>query len=485
MAVTLTGTGGLFTRHGKWIYEIRSANTYLGGGDISAGGLKAVGVSYTDILAQYQSALQYVPDNGDVGLTTGRDAVRAALDSWKNVGAFGCLKTLVEQVNADATLVSLDAPTAMAELIRQMIGSGTIYNADNDIDASTVSAATATVTGITNVGDGKCVASVQRAQDARPNELVYAEVMELHCTGDANSGATARQETFDVFGETAASSRFAYNWPLGSGETKSLTAVDAALNVDGGNLLYNSSFNTFTTLNNPDYWGAALVGAYGTDIGEEATTVFRTGTKCLKFTGTGGGPLSSIAQVFGQTPAVNASGTSTVLKPNTVYHVNFWARKSAGALAGVVAVRLLDSTNTQMTDDAGNNLLVSAAVGALSSGSWTAVNGSFVTPHTLTPTTVVKINVRISTAVTSGESIYVADLALTEGTELYTGGPFAAVFAGATPFLIGDRINLTIANNYAGDFQKEFDRVYDMKTLGLQLPSDTGGGETIADSLIG
>src|SRR5262249_38216282 len=157
-----------------------------------------------------------------------------------------------------------------------------------------------------------------------------------------------------------------------------------------------------------------------------------------------------------------------------------WARKSAGAVAGVLNVRLIDSSNAVLSDDSGTNLSATVAVGGLSSAAWTAFSGFFCTPKSITPTGTYKLNIRLSTAVTNNESIYVDDLAFCEAAELYTSGPWMAVFAGVTNPLVGDRFNITIANNYAGDFQTYFDRVFDMKSIRLQLPSDTGGGETLA-----
>lgn len=475
MSVTLTGTGGLFTRLGRLAYGVKSANLYLGATDISAGGLKAVGVTTTDVLAQFASALQYVPD----GINSSRDSARQSLSNWKSDLRAIAAKTVIEQVHADATLVSKDIETALRELIRQMIGSGTAYAADNDVDASTVSASVSAVS--TNTGTGACVCSVVRP-DGGNNELVFGEVFEVAVTTAAGQGGTARSETCSVKGEVAVSDSLAFDWPGGSGASTSLTVVDAT--IDGStNMLYNSDFQSYTTTDTPDYW-AILVGAATTDILKESSTVYRSGTNCLRFKGDGV-TLPSIAQSFAQTVAVGSGGTSATLKPDTVYAVNCWARKSASAAAGVLNVRLLDSSNAQTTDDASTNNSITVAVGSLSSASWTAFNGFFRTPKAVTSATAYKLNVRTSTAITSGESIYVADLAMAEcPTPIYANGPYAAVFAGATNFIQGDKFNVTVSQNRAGEIQEWFDRFFGMRQLGLILPSDTGGSETIVDTLV-
>lgn len=474
MAISLTGVGGLFTRLGQLFAGIKYANTYLGNGDLIAGGLRSVGVSANNVEAQYQAALQNIVDR----LYGSRDGVRQALQTWKLDLANMATQTVIQQANADNPLPSLDITSALIELLYQMKGAGTIIAADNDVDASTVSATVTAATG--NTGTHTVVASVKR-NDGRQNELVYAETMDVICT----IADVARQEAWTLRGENPQTDLLAWDWPKGSGCTFSPLMVDADGNNAKNNMLYGGNFDTFTTANQPDYFGAALVGAAGVDIFSEAVVVYRAGGKALKFTGTGGSPLSSHAQTFGiTTAATGTSGTTATLSPNTTYHINCYARKTAGAAAGAIQVRLLDGSNAQVTDDTGANIIAfTTAVGSLSSAAWTACNGSFTTPKVLP--TVQKINIRVSTAITNGESIYVDDLTMVEVSDpVYTGGPFVSVHAGATNPIVGDRTLVTIANDRAGEFQEWFDRVFNMKIKGFQVYSDTGGTETIADSLI-
>ncbi|MCC6419228.1 MAG: hypothetical protein IT429_13415 [Gemmataceae bacterium] len=77
MAVTLTGTGGIWTRLGKLFQAIRSANVYSGDSAISGAtpDLDAAGTSFTEILAQYASNEQDLAG----GLTAWRDVARVAI----------------------------------------------------------------------------------------------------------------------------------------------------------------------------------------------------------------------------------------------------------------------------------------------------------------------------------------------------------------------------------------------------------------------
>src|ERR1043166_1931448 len=274
MAIAFTGSSGLFSRTGSLAARIRDANKNLGGGDISAGGLKSLGVGTDLIRGFYNSSLQYVVDQ----LYAVRDNARTSLDPLKAAMAVMAASTVVEQVNADVTLVSKDLTTALQEVITQMAGAGTLYAPDYSATANA-----------SNTGTGVLVASVVRP-DGRTSEHVYAENLEAVCTtdaqpgGGANSGGTARQETFTLRGEVAAASLLAWDWPLGSGVSTTLTAIDCDQNANG-NLLYNSNFDSAATTNTPDYWGSPLVGVYGTDILLEASTIYPTSGKSLRSKG--------------------------------------------------------------------------------------------------------------------------------------------------------------------------------------------------------
>lgn len=468
MAITLTGTGGLFVRLGAIFKAIDSVADFLGTGDLSAGGLLSVGVQATNILTEFASNEQFVVDS----LFSQRDAVRDAPATYMSYLRGLAETTIIEQAHRDVTLVSKDIDTALREVITQM-ANGNIYSPANDVDASTVSGSFGSVAGLfgsAGVGTGAGVVSVLRP-DGRANEHVYAEVLDLVCDVDGQSGGTARSESFTVKGEPAKDA-LAFDWPGGSGSSTTLTVVDADIDA-GTNLLTNGNFEDQTS-NLPDNW-ALLVGTAGTTLLTETTTVNRTG-KSVEFVGDGGGTLTSIAQTFD-----SATGTTAELKPNTVYQWCIFIRKSAGLAAGSMNIRLLDSSNTVISDDAATANSATLAHGSITT-SFAAWTGTFVTPKDL-PTTV-KVGIRVSVALTSGESVFVDDFTFTEATQLYTGGPYVSLHAGATDFIAGDKFALTVANNYAGEFQQFFQRCFDMLSLGLQLPSDTGGTETIADSLI-
>ena len=109
-------------------------------------------------------------------------------------------------------------------------------------------------------------------------------------------------------------------------------------------------------------------------------------------------------------------------------------------------------------------------------------------PRVLPP--LVYLRIRITTAVSVGTSIFLDHAALALMAPLYSGGPSAAIFSGKTAFTDAitqvdpDFFTITTTNDRAGEFQEWFNRLFGMSALGLILPSDTGGTETISDALI-
>lgn len=96
----------------------------------------------------------------------------------------------------------------------------------------------------------------------------------------------------------------------------------------------------------------------------------------------------------------------------------------------------------------------------------------------------VYFRIRISTAISAGTSVFLDHAALARMSSLYPGGPLAALFGGSKNFARGDTMTLTTTNDRAGLLQEWFARNFDMPSLGLLLPSDTGGAETIPDSVV-
>ena len=457
MAVNLTT---LFTRLGRIAGAADSVNAFRGTTDLEASGYDSVGRHVDEIRDEYTTSRTDLV-NGLYALRNDyRNVHSAYITGLKTLAQ----NTLIEMVNDDTELPSKTVEEAFKEIVRQM------DNTSDSVDANAPAGSVAAASPPTNTGNPAVVVSVTD-EYGKLLEYTYAEIVKLTCSTDSyTGGATARRETYTAKGESAQTDKLMWDWPKGSACNISVTSCDPSENA-GTNMLTNSDFEDFTTTNVPDNW-TVVTGSAGTTFGEDADEF--EGAKTFKFIGNGS-ELTAIKQLI---PA-------SLLAPNTVYAFNFWGKSDGAVVAGVLTVDLIDGANAVIADDASVNNATTFALSGWTS-SYVAKNGFFRTPKVL-PATGVYIRVWLSTAVTNTEVIYVDELALCEATQLYTAGPYVAVFGGSTNVIAGDAFNITMTNTRGGlqDMALQF---FDPPTLtGLprsrQLPSNTAGGETVADAL--
>lgn len=451
MAIDLDGGDGLFDRLGKIQHVINVTNTFLGG--TSAG----------DLPEEVEDIFDEFPAGTDVYVLRTIDAVLPAFETYQ-AGALtflGSLKTaaqelLIKMVDDDSALPVKDVATALTELKR--------YMEDNseDVDASTVSATPAAHSG--NTGTGKVVASVVNGE-GKTLENAYAEDIQVIITDTSSAAVGGGGESVSIKGEAAAANVLSHNWPLGSGASTTSTVRNPATN----GFLTNGDFNDFTT-NAPDNW-TIDTGAAGTDIFEETSTVFIEAS-CMRWDGDGS-TLVKISQ--------DLSAKSWVARTN--YMVSVWIKQSvASPAAGVLAIDLYDNDGAAVHQDeasTSNTLTIDLKTG---STSWTNYNTTFRLVDPVPDS--IHARVYFTQALTNLESVYIADLIIGPAlSATYTGGPYLDAVRGATEFRKGDLFTVAVANNYAGSFQQACWRLFDNPQI--LLPSDTGGTETINDSLIG
>lgn len=446
MAVTLTGTGGLFTRLGKLFGMAKDIRTHMA--DLTT--------ETDDVLDQYEGARDL-----SVGLQESLESFRGSASTPQGTIQTIAERTVIEMVHADDPLPRKSLNDALDRLFDQMTA-----NAD-DVDGTTVSSATAAgrEDGSSNVGDGQVVVSLTN-RDGDRLMTVRAEDILLTCSSDAQIAGTAGRETFLVEGEAEEPDRFSETWPGGSGIFSSITVNDPSIDASSGgqNILTNSDFEDFTA-NAPDDW-TIDVGSAGTTVDDETTNFYR-GAKALKIIGNGS-QLTAISQAI-------ALG---VLKPRTKYCFGFWTRRAGGAIAGGVGrLSVKDSGGTIVT-------------GASDSITLTGLTTSYAFRSVVFQTgedidTSYKFVIELTTALTNTSEWLIDDLALVEMIQFGgAGGPYIALWPGAEPFVIGDRFKITITNNNEGEFVRELDRFFDLHNSGLVVPSVTDTSETIADSLI-
>lgn len=402
------------------------------------------------------------------------------INSWRSTqgGLFSQLQNglhnlVIETVHADTPLQQKTITAALTELFRQMRASS------DDIDAMTVSAGAQTALG-SPTGTPSIVVTVKTPL-GEVAQTAFAEVLRFTTVTDSYTNATARQEQMTVAGKVAVPYT-AYNWPQGSGAAGSITLVDAQLNNSGGNKLYDSDFENYDTTNYPRNW-VILTGAVTTNV--LAGGAGYTQSNSVKFLGDAGGTLTKIYQPFDTTATsvAGTGGTPATLKPSTRYAINLFTKVSSVPGAGVLRIALTDGSNTVVNDDFGTANSFNIDLTAETTD-WNDNNGVFITPAA-TPSTGYRLQIGLTTAISDTVSVFIDDIALTEMTELYKGGPCVAAFAGATKVVIGDKWTSTISNNFTtADFALWLERWFNLRDKGLQAPYDTGGTESIADSLI-
>jgi hypothetical protein len=156
-------------------------------------------------------------------------------------------------------------------------------------------------------------------------------------------------------------------------------------------------------------------------------------------------------------------------------------RVTSAPSTGVLEVSLTDGGGVILTDDEGNDNKITVDLTTVGT-TFVAKGASFRTPSLLPATA--KLRIRLTTALENTKGVLIDHMALTPMAQLYPGGPSVAFFSTPDLAVSGDTWTVTVANDRAGEFQEYFERFFGMAQLGLILPSDASGSETIADTLI-
>lgn len=462
-----SAVGNLFNRLGKAALLIKQMRSY------QTSQLANMTDTVNGVVAQFNAEpdVQALMGNQYIGL----------LNSAAGVGNFAqglAASTLNRMIFRDNPQLSqtLQAQTTLSslkELIRQMKAAS----------ASVLAMTIATTNGsFTGTGNGAINSSVRRPSDGLVLENTFAETLRLTCTSDSYDGsATAGNESLALTGTGRETNVFAFNWPLGSDASTSLNAIDGNEDNSAGNLLTNSGFEDFTS-NVPDNWDLE-VGTAGTHVFQEVTLIYDpSGGEALRILGDGSN-LTQIRQPFN-----DSTGTVGALEPATQYSFNVWARRDGVAPgAGVLTVDLWnETTGAVINDNNGTPNSFTIDLTGLTT-SYLPQRGVFRTPSILPST--IYLRMRLSTALTTGRSVYFDKASLGLMTQAYTSGPYVAVHAGSTPFLIGDLGTIAVTNSRGAagvldTWQTAFTRLFpEMLSSELLIPSSSV--PTIADGLIG
>lgn len=166
------------------------------------------------------------------------------------------------------------------------------------------------------------------------------------------------------------------------------------------------------------------------------------------------------------------------LTPRRVYFLHC-RMCHVGTGAGEVRIELVDGIDGDVIDDeagSANELVIDEGdLSASHSAHWF----SFRIPPTVSQ---VYLRVRIATAFPAGDRVYLDEMAISAGTQLYAGGPWVAMFAGALTHQYGDSWTLALTNTRAGEVQEWFHRIFQAGSREIVLPST--GSTLIPNSVI-
>ena len=460
MALTYTGTGGLFTRLGSLIYMLDAVRTHQAN-------LKTL---LANVQGDYSSADSWMIDQ-----VAGRIDLRIS-DSYGVISDIraSAEKTLVEMCFSEAnstsasfSMKSKSISDALIWLIRQM-------RADSQTVKRCGITKSSTTFGASNVGQNAKFVWLTKT----PNVLlggmtnwegIRTEILEARVVQDSVSGIVQPgTEIWEVRGQPSYIP-LDYRFPAGSGIIARMPTACAVIDAGGRNqnILTNSDLEDQTT-NLPDQWTVSS-GTAGTHFQTETTAanVFR-GTKALKLlAGTGG--TFSIRQQLG-----TATGTVGRIIPDRPYVIAFAIKVDATA-AGAVRVCVKDGSGNLIDSDATAPYTVSGLA------SYSIVTATFRAPINVPAACYVHLE---TTTTITNAAVYVDEIVVAELMPIAPGGQAIGMVAGSTDFRVDDSARFSFTNDGAGKFQVGFDRLFGMYLLGLQLPSAASGSETISDTLI-
>lgn len=513
MAVTLIGTGGLFTRLGvinRLINTLDGARSIVapntGGDTWGASGPQIfdLNTALANIKAQFTGS-DIPAQNAVPQIQAIQQSAQQGIGQAKSSLIAMAQKTIQDMVQVDAaangTNPAYDGQltTALAVVINQMIGSGTIAAPQYYIVKPTVTATPGSITSFNSTpSTWQATASVLNSQGVQ-NDYVIGEKLQAVCTLDSyTGGATLGSETISIKSLPAGNVND-FVTPAPSGASVSMTMIDPTVTTT--NVLLGANFQTaVTTANVPDSW-LALVGTGGSSAGNinlgsspYYTNDATPDTKCLSLLSDGATKLA-IAQPFGS----GTGGNGVTLNYGTSYAVGFWAEVStvSGLAAGQLTVDLVDSSSSStpvvVTDDYGNSNAINVAYSALTT-SYQFFNGFFRIPKTL-DAYVLPLRIRVSqtTAFTSGKNVNVGAVGMATATQVYTGGPYVAAFRGNVDAATGDYYQITMATNWltAAYWAKMLQEVFNIRGASLRnsgalssvIPSSTNSPAYILESL--
>ena len=193
---------------------------------------------------------------------------------------------------------------------------------------------------------------------------------------------------------------------------------------------------------------------------------FRTAGRSLKIDGDGSEQTDYYQKV--------------ALEKDSVYFAHALIKETTSITSGTLHLSLVDSPGgTVLQDRQGNNNTGSVTLSSLSAG-WNHFGVFFRTSNDLPESVYLRLN--CATAIDASGTLCVDTVRLLPAAQFYNGGPYYCLFEGDTNFELNDTFTIGVNNNYSGEIQQWFDRIYDVRNFRRQLPHS--GSPTYADTLI-
>ena len=454
MAITYTGSNGLFTRLGALIYMMDAIRTHQNN-------LKTL---FDNVQGEYSAADRYMIDQLSGNLEMRQmEAGNILLDVQA-----AAVKTLVEMLWVDAqtsstrTMRTKAIEDALVYLIRDMDATS------NSVEGTTVAGG---VLGTSGTGNGTML-----FLNEAPNVLlgstndwpnIRTDLLVAQCIQDAQDGAlTAGSELFRI---TGMASYGGLDWRFPAGSGAQMTLASATAGIDYGTQYANIGTNTDLedwTSNVPDQW-SVVTGTAGTDFLKETGTFYR-GASCLKAAATS--TTWRIRQQLG-----SPSGSLGTIQPDRPYAIVFAAKKDASA-TGAIRVSIKDASNSIV-----GSMTRALTVASDLTTSWALYSTTVRSPKVLPAASYIMVE---ATTGIGTAAVYIDEVVVCEMKPIAPGGQALSIIAGSTNYIVEDRLLRKFSNANEGAFVRAFDRLFDMYGKGLSLPQNYLGGETIADSLI-
>jgi hypothetical protein len=389
------------------------------------------------------------------------------------------VKTLQTMMDDDTTLDQPTTAKAIEELIRQLSAASQTVDRPSSGYVTLPASNRGTADG-SNTGDGLFLLSDMAPLGNLSTSEVFdfpsirTETIRATCVQDSTSpNIQEGSERFRIEGQRS-TNRSDREWPLGSGTRSAL--IVASANKDGGrtpgvNVCTNSDFENFTS-NAPDKW-TIVTGTAGTHILAGGSGY--TDSNSLKLVGDG-----STATHLKQQLRIT-SGTLGQINPDRPYSITCAAKYATAAPTSSLVISVRDSGGTVLHDSIIGRAMQLTISSASLTTSWQWFSAVVFSPIAIPKASV--IDIRFSGNQANTSEVFVDELVIAEMPRFQQGGLAYQITRGENDYAIQDTFTASVTNNCTtgdGEIALEFDRFFDMASLGLVLPSSTS--PTIADA---